>query len=317
VTLLFAVALPPPGGAGVALATFVPSLVLITASALLLRPTRRELPVVWGLAPIVGIAVVAALDLITSDATVTGQVFLFYPVIYAASQLKAPVAGVTSIAAVVADAVVVLSLKPLATALTELGYVSAALLAVAALLVRAGQRQDNLVAELRRQAAIDSLTGLVTRRVLDDALQCALSSADRDDGNALMMLDIDRFKSINDRYGHPAGDAALVHIAGVLAAHSRPDTVICRLGGDEIGFLLPGCSRAVAAARAEHLVRAVRDNPLHLADGTQVALSVSVGVAHATAHTASMRNLYAEADAALYNAKRGGRDRVGTALVAS
>ena len=143
--------------------------------------------------------------------------FLCYPVIYAASQLKPPAAITACMAAVTADAVVVLSLRPLTPALTDLFYVSAALLSMTALLIRAGKRQDELVLELRRQAAVDPLTGLATRRVLDDAVRTALTSDDSSGGTALGMVDIDRFKTVNDRHGHPIGDAALVHIAKILS----------------------------------------------------------------------------------------------------
>lgn len=99
----------------------------------------------------------------------------------------------------------------------------------------------------------------------------------------------------------------------VLAEHTRPDTVICRFGGDEIAFLLPGCTEPVAVKRAEYLVVAIRERPMRLANGDLLRLSVSIGVAHARRphDDETMRVLYAEADAALYNAKRAGRDRVG------
>jgi diguanylate cyclase (GGDEF)-like protein len=313
VTLLFALIVPPPGGPAARVVTLLVPVVLIILSVLLLklRTSERRLLALWAPAPILGILAIAGMDLATSDASAAGQVFLCYPVIYAASQLKAPAAVAAALAAVAADATVVFTLEPLTPALTDLCYVSAALLAMTALLIRAGQRQDLLVAELRRQAAIDPLTGLVTRRVLDDAVRSALTSADGGGGTALVMLDVDRFKLVNDQHGHPVGDAALVHIASVLAANTRPETVICRFGGDEIVFLLPGCSQAVALTRAEHLVRVIRENPMPLPNGDLLSLTVSVGVAHALHHSENMRELYAEADAALYNAKHAGRDRVG------
>jgi diguanylate cyclase (GGDEF)-like protein len=315
VTLLFALIVPPPGGPATRLVTLVVPAVLIVLSVLLLRlPTsQRRLLALWVPAPLLGILAIAGMDLATDDASAAGQVFLCYPVIYAASQLKPPAARVTCLAALVADAVVVLNLRPLTPALTDLCYVSAALLSMTALLIRAGKRQDRLVLELRRLATIDPLTGLATRRVLDDAVRAALTSDDSSGGTALGMLDIDRFKAVNDRYGHPVGDAALVHIATVLAAQTRPDTVLCRIGGDEIAFLLPGCALPVALKRAEHLVRAIRETPMRLPGGGMLRLSVSIGVAHAPLphDDETLRGLYAQADAALYNAKRAGRDRVG------
>ncbi len=96
----------------------------------------------------------------------------------------------------------------------------------------------------------------------------------------------------------------------MLRRHVRSrDAVVGRLGGDELAVLLPGCSAATAAERAEQLVTAVRATPLQLADGTLLTLSVSVGVAHAPRHATELRALYAAADGALYEAKRAGRDR--------
>lgn len=312
VTLLFTLAVPPSGGDRARLATYlVPVFLLAVSAAFHLAPQGRRLLVLWTLLPVLGIVVIAGLDLATRDASAAGQVFLCYPVIYAASQLKAPTAVAATALAIVADAVVVFSLEPFASAVTDFAYVSAVLIAMTALLVRAGERNDALVTELRHQAAVDSLTGLVTRRVLDDALERALAVDSSERGTALVMLDIDRFKAVNDAHGHPVGDAALRHIAAVLAAHTRSDTVICRLGGDEIAFLMPGVSRPVALQRAEDLVLRVRSSPLPLTEGRILALSVSAGVAHAPEDATTITELYAKADAALYNAKHAGRDRVG------
>jgi diguanylate cyclase (GGDEF)-like protein len=313
VSLFFAIALPPSGGAKVQLAGFLVPLVLLGLSLLMQRASDRWMRALSAPFPLLGIAGIAALDVATKDATAGAQVFLCYPVLYAASQLKPPAAIVSCLAAVAADAVVVLTLRPTTAALTDFAYVSAVLVAMGALLIRAGQRQDALVLGLRRQAEVDPLTGLATRRVLDDAVRSALAGNVHDGGTALGMLDIDRFKSVNDLHGHPVGDAALVHIAKILLESTRPDTVICRIGGDEIAFLLTGCTQPAALKRADHLVRAIRESPMRLANRETLRLSVSVGVAHA-AHPhddETMRELYAEADAALYNAKRAGRDRVG------
>lgn len=313
VAVVFAVAVPSTGGVGMLLATILGPILLVGLSLLMLRASERWMLALWAPFPVVGIVVIAILNVATNDASAGAQVMLCYPVIYAASQLKPRAAIVSCLAAVVAEAFVVLDLLPLTIALTDLCYVSAVLMALGALLVRAGQRQDALVVELRRQAAIDPLTGLATRRVLDDAVRAALTSDHGGGGTALGIVDIDRFKSVNDLYGHPVGDAALVHIAGVLAVQTRPDTVLCRIGGDEIAFLLPGCTEPVARKRAEHLVRAIRETPMRLPGGDVLRLSVSIGVAHAPRphDDETMRGLYAEADAALYNAKRAGRDRVG------
>jgi diguanylate cyclase (GGDEF)-like protein len=179
------------------------------------------------------------------------------------------------------------------------------------LLVLAGRRQDRLVALLESQASLDPLTGLVTRRVLDEAVRRALEAPIVNPGTALILVDIDRFKEINDSYGHPVGDDALVHLSRLLGLRARPDTVISRLGGDEIAVLLPSCTEAVARERAYAFLQTVEQSPLVLADGTELTLSISLGVAHAPKGDSQLRELYAMADISLYEAKRNGRGRVG------
>ena len=114
--------------------------------------------------------------------------------------------------------------------------------------------------------------------MLDDALDHALTEPTGALGTALVLVDIDAFRSINDQLGHPIGDDALVHLAGLLRS------VLSRMGGDELAVLLPDCPADVAARRADQLLDAVRRSPLVLDDGTPLALSVSLGVAHAPTH---------------------------------
>ena len=192
---------------------------------------------------------------------------------------------------------------------------TAAIVTTAALLTAAGERQEKLVALLERQAAIDPLTGLVTRRVLDDAAQAAMSGAASEGGTALILIDVDHFKRINDTYGHPGGDAVLVQLADVLVACSRSTDVVSRLGGDEIALLLPGCSAATLVDRAEEVLAQIRGHRFAVGDGRFVAVSISGGLAHAPSDAADLRSLYAAADHALYRAKHLGRDQIHPASV--
>jgi diguanylate cyclase (GGDEF)-like protein len=166
------------------------------------------------------------------------------------------------------------------------------------------------VAALQHQAQIDSLTGLVNRRVFDETLEATVR-APVDSGTALVLIDVDSFKTVNDSHGHPVGDDVLVHLAAVLSRQVRDtDALLSRLGGDELAVLLTPCTADAANQRAEELLDAVRSAPLELADGTLLSLSISVGVAHLPRNSDDIRALYSAADAALYEAKRGGRGRV-------
>ena len=175
--------------------------------------------------------------------------------------------------AVLGNAWVVFSLLPPGRAATDLAYIGAMLAVVAAVLVQAGERQDRLVARLTAQAAVDALTGLATRRVLDDAAACALASTGA--GTGLLVLDLDRFKVINDERGHPVGDDALAHVGDLLRRRADRDSIASRLGGDEMALLLPGWDREATIEVAEEAVRLVRDSPLRTADGP-VPLTVSM-----------------------------------------
>jgi diguanylate cyclase (GGDEF)-like protein len=313
-TAAFAVIFPPAGGAvalGSALA--VPAALIVLTFAF--RRASSDWPdYLWFLFPCVGVIAVAGLDIITTDASAAGQVFLCYPVVYAASQLRPFGAALTAALAVGADAVVAFSQLPLQAAVTDFCYVTATLVAMTVLLARLGEANHELVERLRAQAAIDPLTGLVTRRVLTDAAQSAVSSASEDTGTAMILLDIDRFKTVNDTYGHPVGDAVLVHLAAILVSNSRPNSVTSRMGGDELAVLLPGCSNDAAIRRANQFLDAIHSTPLELPDGTLLAISVSVGVAHIPTHATTLLELYQAADVALYKAKRSGRGLVGVAV---
>jgi diguanylate cyclase (GGDEF)-like protein len=158
--------------------------------------------------------------------------------------------------------------------------------------------------------------------VLDRAVASALGAAGTDGGTALLMMDVDNFKVINDVHGHPAGDAVLQELAGLLLRMNRRDDVISRMGGDEIAILLAGCSLATAHRRAEQVLLEVRTHLFDItahsmadrADApTHLGITVSVGIAHLPTHAHDLRALYAAADASLYDAKKRGRDRIGAA----
>lgn len=267
-------------------------------------------PIGWAVAPLLAVAVIVGLDFVTQDASVSAQVFLFFPVLYAASQLPRNGVVVVTAAAIAGEMAVTYSLLPLTDAVVATGYISAVLLATAGLLLHAAERREALMAQLHRAAAVDSLTGLVTRRVLDQAAQSALTGAAHPEGTALLLIDVDEFKRINDQYGHPAGDAVLVQLSGVVEGICRPSDVVSRLGGDEIAVLLVGSTMSMMSERAVQLLETVRGHPFLIEGAGPVKVTVSVGVAHAPTEADDLPSLYRAADAALYQAKRAGRDRV-------
>ena len=286
-------------------------IVLVILLAVLARFFREANRLAWTLSPLLAIAAIVVVDLLTNDSSVSAQIFLVFPTLYGASQLRLPGSAVLTAASVCAEVVVTVAQLPAREAAVEAGYVSVALVTIAALLTTATERQARLVARLEEMAAIDPLTGLVTRRVLDEAASSALSGANSAEGTSLILLDVDNFKTINDQHGHPAGDAVLVELAELIVGRARGSDVVCRLGGDEIAVLLPACSREVARGRATAIVEDVAGHGFALHDaGETLKVSVSLGLAHAPSDAYDLRTLYSAADAALYEAKRSGRGRV-------
>jgi diguanylate cyclase (GGDEF)-like protein len=262
---------------------------------------------------VIGVGLICTLNLLTSDTSAAAQAFLAFPVLWSASHLRRTGVTLVTALALAGDAVTLFLLMPAAAAVTDFVFFGAVLVVMAVMLTRANGVQERLVSALQEQARVDALTGLVNRRAFDDALATTLTRP-VDAGTALVLIDVDAFKTINDSHGHPVGDAALVHLADVLRERVRAeDAVLSRLGGDELAVLLPDCSAEAAVRRGEELLTAVRAAPLPLADGTLLALSISVGVAHVPVRSRDLEGLYHAADAALYEAKRSGRGRVAVA----
>lgn len=273
------------------------------------RRVRVIHPLAWAVLPFTTIAIIVALDYLTADGSVSAQVFFFFPVLYGAAELRRRGAIAVTAAALAGELAVVVRWLSARDAAVSIGYVGAVLVTTMLLLLVSAERQEELVDRLSRQAAVDPLTGLVTRRVLDQAAQSALTGAANHDGTSLMLLDVDGFKAINDQYGHPAGDEVLVQLGRVLIGVCRPNDVVSRLGGDEIALLLVGCSGTAMVARAEQVLETIRTFPFMVNDGQQIKLTVSAGLAHAPTHAGDLRRLYSVADEALYRAKRAGRDQ--------
>jgi diguanylate cyclase (GGDEF)-like protein len=151
-----------------------------------------------------------------------------------------------------------------------------------------------LIETIAHQARHDNLTGLLGHRAFHEAID-----EPRDVAGTLAMIDLDDFKTINDTYGHPVGDAALRLVAEALRAAVRDGDAVYRVGGEEFAVLLPGLTAAEARPVADRLRLAVSAAPF------RVPLRISVGLASGDGD-----GLVDRADAALYAAKRGGKDRV-------
>jgi len=169
--------------------------------------------------------------------------------------------------------------------------------------------------ELERVAHSDALTGLANRRALAQELDNRLAQAHASGiPLSVLILDIDLFKLINDRHGHLAGDAVLREVAIRLRTAMRGDSAVGRWGGEEFIAILSDCNAEDARAAAERLRQAIGATPIAI-DDQQAAITASIGIATTgTPPPKTIDPLLAAADDALYRAKRGGRNRVESAL---
>lgn len=164
--------------------------------------------------------------------------------------------------------------------------------------------------ELRRLAMIDPLTGVLNRRSFFALAEQEVSRCRRHPGElAVIMLDIDHFKQVNDNFGHQAGDEVLRLIASVFNAALRDNDVIGRLGGEEFACILPATPFEQAMMVAERLRGMVGGEPTRLASGIDIRVTISLGIATLRSDDANLAAVLSRADAALYDAKQTGRNR--------
>jgi diguanylate cyclase (GGDEF)-like protein len=175
----------------------------------------------------------------------------------------------------------------------------------------------SLARRLRREATRDPLTGLSNRRRLDDIARREISFGQRDShAVGFILLDLDRFKQMNDTFGHAAGDAVLRAVADLLRSRIRIYDVACRYGGEEIVVVVPGESTSGAAALAEDLRAGIEALDVTLAGVKLPRLTASFGVSAFPEHGCELEGVMSAADKALYRAKTAGRNRVVTATAA-
>nr|WP_267875313.1 GGDEF domain-containing protein [Telluria cellulosilytica] len=166
--------------------------------------------------------------------------------------------------------------------------------------------RNELLARLQHAASHDPLTQVLNRGGF-------MARADTVQAAAVLMMDIDFFKKVNDTHGHAAGDAVLAHFARVAAGCLRAGDVLGRLGGEEFAVLLPGSAPGDARAIAQRICDAFAAQPAVLESGVRLHATVSIGLGCRKAADTPIGTLLSQADAALYSAKHAGRNRVGVA----
>ncbi len=169
---------------------------------------------------------------------------------------------------------------------------------------------EKLQAQLREQAIRDPLTGLYNRRYLSEALERDIANAEHENHPiAAVIMDVDHFKSFNDRHGHKCGDAVLEYLAKMLLANTRRGDTVCRYGGEEFVIIMPRVDIDIALQRAETWRRKFESTQIEF-DGEYVQAKLSAGVACYPIGIHNGEDLIKAADIALYHAKENGRNQV-------
>jgi diguanylate cyclase (GGDEF)-like protein len=279
--------------------------VLYGLAALVLLLWRPPAALLHAICPLGTVAATAAVAL--SEPVGLTPVFYLWPMLIAAYFLgRREVAANFAFMAAACGVALALWVDPvlrLAMFMAVLAIVGV----VTAVIVVLREQVLDLVQRLRTLASRDSLTGALNRGAFEQRLDAELARTERlASPLALVVFDVDHFKAINDSFGHAAGDQVLCGISDAVAGSLRRSDVFGRLGGEEFGLLLPDTDAQGAATVADKLRRM-----LSAATVAGRTLTVSFGVAQAPRNGAwGSRKLLAEADRALYAAKRGGRDRV-------
>jgi diguanylate cyclase len=178
------------------------------------------------------------------------------------------------------------------------------------------KKRMRLFRALEHDAAVDPLTKLANRRAFDARTALALSPGQNPNGEyAVIMIDIDHFKTVNDTFGHDTGDTVLANVASIVVSSVRKTDIVARFGGEEIAVLLPGLGGQRAAAIAEKIRLRVEADIVACQAG-DVSVTISAGASATNIRLTSVAEALKAADAALYDAKRSGRNRVEMALAA-
>ena len=272
------------------------------------KPWCANYSVTWTALSAFGVAIVAILDTGMNSPLL---ILLFLPLIYGTLMFTpraAAVCGATALASLGLVAVVDrgVASTPGQAFLLVAAVAGASALTVAAAINRMHmeQHEAQLQAALADLAAIDELTGCAVRRVLRQRMEEEIARSVRNRSPlSLLMVDVDRFKSVNDTYGHVVGDHVLTGVGTVLRHNGRPFDLVSRIGGDEFALLLPDTDARGAVEVAERIRR-------ELPSVVEVPVTLSIGVGSLDGSMSSAEDLQDHADFALYQVKRGGRDAI-------
>ncbi len=269
---------------------------------------RSLLSAIWTIVAAFAVGVVAYLDT-GFDSPV---LFLFFlPVAYSALAFAPVVSSLCGLATLVSAGFVVLTDSDVSYSQQGVVVLFGVLAGASVLSVTASvnrthreQHERQLMQEVHRLAATDGLTGCAVHRVFHERLEEEIARSVRHDHRlSLLLIDVDRFKAVNDTYGHVVGDHVLAGIGAMLRANARSFDMVGRLGGDEFGVLMPDTEPAEAAAFAERIRQEV-------AVALEVPTTLSVGVTGLDPSTPTSEHMLDAADFALYQIKGAGRDGV-------
>ena len=165
--------------------------------------------------------------------------------------------------------------------------------------------------KLQRQAITDSLTGIYNRRYFNDQCEREFSRCRRSDvAMSIIIIDIEYFKSINDKFGHPVGDVVLREVSKIYKSCLRKENILCRIGGEEFGILLSDSTQDAAIVLAERIRQTQEKSAITGKWKVAIKPTVSIGVSTLQNEDGSYNDLLSRADRALYNAKKKGRNQV-------
>jgi diguanylate cyclase (GGDEF)-like protein len=283
---------------------------MFTAPIVATKPWCAAYSVTWTALSAFGVAIIAILDTGIDSPLL---ILLFLPLIFGTLMFTPRAAGICSISTLVSVTVVAVTGRHATSSSGQLLLLFAALAGACALTVfaainrtRIEQHGAQLHAVLADMAATDELTGCAVRRVLEQRIEEEIARTLRSRSPlSLLMIDVDHFKSVNDNFGHVVGDHVLASIGDVLRHVGRAFDLVSRIGGDEFAVLLPDTGVSAAVEVAERIRR-------DLPGAVEVPITLSIGIGGLDLSKPSGENLRDNADFALYQAKRAGRDSIST-----